>query len=516
MSCGSPAGSEGFAPPLGQGGAPAQEMETFAAQIAAQTARATFAVGAFDIRFSATDYQTVAWGAGGITDSDGNSYLISAGSTTVTSLTYIYFDTALSQIALQTTTNPASTVGAGRLLLVVAAADADTSKLAHFLSISTPDFSNVWTGSQIAVNTLTAAHVASLVFTGKTANFDTGTVGGWAMASGKLSSGLVEINATNQQILFGSATAPLTGTGIFLGKDGSDYEFRCGNPSTDYMHWDGSSLTVKVGNDVSVTGGGGTYASFVRRSVSAAGNYTAFQGIVQATTASPGSISGIESWAQADHTSGNLSQVFGLYATGRTTAAGTATDVFGIRASSAVSGGAVTNAYGIETYADVYSTTGVTAAYGVWASVVARSTSAGTIGFAACLYASFAKDGASTATITNAYGLYVATVAGATTNYAIKTNGGKVDLGDTLTVAGISTFNANVLVPGAFGAFYSSGNVALCDSTGSFGGGTDVVFVGDASTVPTTNPASGGILYSQGGALKWRGSAGTVTTIAPA
>lgn len=36
------------------------------------------------------------------------------------------------------------------------------------------------------------------------------------------------------------------------------------------------------------------------------------------------------------------------------------------------------------------------------------------------------------------------------------------------------------------------------------------------TTAPSTNPTGGGFLYSEGGALKWRGSSGTVTTIAPA
>ena len=38
----------------------------------------------------------------------------------------------------------------------------------------------------------------------------------------------------------------------------------------------------------------------------------------------------------------------------------------------------------------------------------------------------------------------------------------------------------------------------------------------NAQTVPTTNPSGGGILYAEAGALKWRGSSGTVTTIAVA
>lgn len=50
----------------------------------------------------------------------------------------------------------------------------------------------------------------------------------------------------------------------------------------------------------------------------------------------------------------------------------------------------------------------------------------------------------------------------------------------------------------------------------SYGGGTGVVFIANASVAPPTNPAGGGILYAEGGALKWRGSAGTVTEIAKA
>lgn len=51
---------------------------------------------------------------------------------------------------------------------------------------------------------------------------------------------------------------------------------------------------------------------------------------------------------------------------------------------------------------------------------------------------------------------------------------------------------------------------------GGAGGGAGVIEMNDATTVPSSNPASGGVLYVEGGALKYRGSSGTVTTIAPA
>lgn len=42
------------------------------------------------------------------------------------------------------------------------------------------------------------------------------------------------------------------------------------------------------------------------------------------------------------------------------------------------------------------------------------------------------------------------------------------------------------------------------------------IFIANATTVPTGNPTGGGFLYVEGGALKWRGSGGTTTTIGPA
>jgi hypothetical protein len=61
----------------------------------------------------------------------------------------------------------------------------------------------------------------------------------------------------------------------------------------------------------------------------------------------------------------------------------------------------------------------------------------------------------------------------------------------------------------------NQGNLSLF-GTGSYGGGVKVAFLGNAGTVPTTNPASGGVLYAQGGAGKWRGPSGTVTTFGTA
>ena len=50
----------------------------------------------------------------------------------------------------------------------------------------------------------------------------------------------------------------------------------------------------------------------------------------------------------------------------------------------------------------------------------------------------------------------------------------------------------------------------------SYGGGVQVMFLANATTIPNSNPTAGGILYVENGALKWRGSSGTVTQLAAA
>lgn len=49
-----------------------------------------------------------------------------------------------------------------------------------------------------------------------------------------------------------------------------------------------------------------------------------------------------------------------------------------------------------------------------------------------------------------------------------------------------------------------------------FPSGQRVIFIANALAAPTSNPSGGGILYVEAGALKYRGSSGTVTTIANA
>ena len=50
----------------------------------------------------------------------------------------------------------------------------------------------------------------------------------------------------------------------------------------------------------------------------------------------------------------------------------------------------------------------------------------------------------------------------------------------------------------------------------SLGGSSGAMFIANANTAPTSNPTGGGIMFVEGGALKYRGSSGTVTTLGPA
>ncbi len=64
----------------------------------------------------------------------------------------------------------------------------------------------------------------------------------------------------------------------------------------------------------------------------------------------------------------------------------------------------------------------------------------------------------------------------------------------------------------------SSNNISICigSVTATYGGGEGCIFIANATTVPTTDPTGGGLLYTEAGALKYRGSSGTVTQLAPA
>lgn len=210
-----------------------------------------------NIDFSASNNTVVAWGSGNIYLTDGTVYAIASGNTgAMTTVNYIYLDIGVSATALNISEDAQDAVGANRILVAVAQ-NAATGKDAQFqvfgggdaqkLSLITADViaADTITANEIAANTITGTEIFALDISSKTITADTGTIGGWTLSADALSSGDVTINASTERVLIGDVTGPLLpspGKGIFLGKDGSDYEFRVGDPSGSYMHWDGANL----------------------------------------------------------------------------------------------------------------------------------------------------------------------------------------------------------------------------------------------------------------------------------
>lgn len=77
----------------------------------------------------------------------------------------------------------------------------------------------------------------------------------------------------------------------------------------------------------------------------------------------------------------------------------------------------------------------------------------------------------------------------------------------------VYTWNAGT--PAEVTRFTHDKNLGL-NTPSAFGGGSGVLGIANAATNPSTNPSGGGVLYCDAGALKYRGSGGTVTTVAPA
>jgi hypothetical protein len=101
-------------------------------------------------------------------------------------------------------------------------------------------------------------------------------------------------------------------------------------------------------------------------------------------------------------------------------------------------------------------------------------------------------------------------------NATLNKDGGPVRVyggGSSADAGGAGGLRGNVVL--GYDGAAAFGNVSLFGD-GSFGGGKNVVFLANAGTDPTTNPTGGGILFCSGGALKYRGSGGTVTTLGAA
>lgn len=62
----------------------------------------------------------------------------------------------------------------------------------------------------------------------------------------------------------------------------------------------------------------------------------------------------------------------------------------------------------------------------------------------------------------------------------------------------------------------ASNNLSFFTDQNNYAGGSRIMFISNATTAPSANPVNGGYMFVSAGELKYRGSAGTITTLAPA
>jgi hypothetical protein len=86
---------------------------------------------------------------------------------------------------------------------------------------------------------------------------------------------------------------------------------------------------------------------------------------------------------------------------------------------------------------------------------------------------------------------------------------------DKLQINGRNANNTGFETIVVFQREAAGGNIGL-RTRSQFGGGEGVIGIGNAKERPSVNPAKGGILFVENGALKYRGSKGTETIIASA
>jgi hypothetical protein len=157
-----------------------------------------------DVVFTATDWNTISWTSGTIYMMDGTTFSVLAGylDMNTDAVHYIYYNHSST---LATTTVANSAVGSYRLLMCAAKRGliAYPTKPAVFQAFGTHGqgvfitadniaantitaneiYANTITAAQIHSDTITANEIASLNFLGKTAAFDTGTIGGWVISA---------------------------------------------------------------------------------------------------------------------------------------------------------------------------------------------------------------------------------------------------------------------------------------------------------------------------------------------
>lgn len=120
-----------------------------------------------------------------------------------------------------------------------------------------------------------------------------------------------------------------------------------------------------------------------------------------------------------------------------------------------------------------------------------------------------------------ANGIVLDTKAGSTSSGRLSINGGA--FGEFVGIVyDDSDARTTIEVSGNFAKFtakiveFDTENMSLFLSPGSFGGGKEMLFIANTTNTPGSNPVGGGLIYVEAGALRYKGTSGTVTNLAPA
>ena len=200
-----------------------------------------------NLTFSASSATEVAWTAGELTTAAGKVYNLNSGSTgTMSARTFIYLDVNESEEQLSISTTAGDAVGYGKIMVAVAQ---NTTSEAFFqvfgglggvLVTANEIAANTITANEIAAGTITAAQIEALSITAD--EIASGAIVASKLAATLLYAGEIELDAAGH--IRSGQTAYNTGTGFWLGQDGTTPKFSIGNPATKSLTWDGTDLSI--------------------------------------------------------------------------------------------------------------------------------------------------------------------------------------------------------------------------------------------------------------------------------
>lgn len=205
----------------------------------------------FSGTWSVTDADTVAWGSGTLTTSNGGSYSITGSNTgNMAAKTYIYFALGTSSTAFQTTTTAATAIGEGKILIAVAQ---NGTGEANYIVMNDKqhniDAANIVAGSitanEIAASTITAAKMSVSQLSAIAA--DLGTI-----TAGTVTGATIRTSSSNPKFTMDSTTfqgIETSGATVFEvvvnGANAGDV-IMGDDASGSYAMWDDSAGTFNV------------------------------------------------------------------------------------------------------------------------------------------------------------------------------------------------------------------------------------------------------------------------------